>query len=120
MKFIIIISIFNWLNPISKKFKQLICEYEMENLSIEISKKDLIKGFSEIDKLSCAKKLNISSFWISIIRNGKQSSTDIIKFESRKKIPALLKNLEKGDIINLTLTCSTTYLERRDKTITIK
>lgn len=75
MKFLIIFSIFSWLNPISEKFKQLICEYELENISIEISKRDLIKGFSKIDKLPCAKELKISSFWFSIIRN-EQSSKD--------------------------------------------
>jgi len=120
MRLIIISAIFSWLSPISTEFRQLICEYEIENISIEISKKDLIKGFSKIDKLTCIEELNISSFWFTIIRNGKQSNTEIIKFENRKEIPALEKSLQKGDIINFTIICNITNLERRDKTITIK
>lgn len=121
MQLIIIISIFNWLNPIPEKFKELICEYELENISIEVSKKGLIKGFSKIDKLSCAEELSISSFWFSIIRNGKSAQTEIIKYENRGTIPTLLKGLEKGDLINFTMTCNPKdYLERRDKIIKVK
>lgn len=47
--------------------------------------------------------------------------TEIIKYEDRKTIPSLLKSLEKGDLINFTMTCNSGgTLQRRDKKIKIK
>jgi len=73
----------------------------------------------KIDKINCLEELKPSSFWFTIIRNGVQSQTKIIKYENREEIPKFLKGIQKGDLINFTLTINQHYLERRDKTIQV-
>lgn len=104
---LLILSLLGFLNPKNENFTKLICEYKSEELSISLTKKELIEGFKKIDEIECLDKLNLQNFWITLIRNGNTSNTTIIKFENRGDIPKLLEDIQKG------IQLISPYLSRR-------
>ncbi|WP_367388139.1 hypothetical protein [Lewinella sp. LCG006] len=119
MPFILLISTFMFFNGPSEKFKKLLCNFSFEQLSVELTKKELRAGFKRIDKVDCIKELIPVSFWFVIIRDNKSTKPVIIKYEDRKEIPGLLSKIEKGDVINFTILISKDYLRRVDKVIRV-
>lgn len=119
MKIFLFLMISAFTNPPSDSFKNLICKYEAKELSVKLTKKELLNGFKKIDEIKCFKNLNPLSLWFTIIRNGNSSAPIIIKYEDRATILDIIKNIKRGDIINFTLLIKTDYLERRSKMIEV-
>ena len=103
------------MNNTNEKFYNLICEYELNTLSIEILKSELKTGFEKLETLHCVQEKNL----VSIIFM-KKDETKIFKSQDFHEIPDYVSQFIKEEIIELTLVFQKPYLQRRNKIIKIK